>query len=56
MSRIERLNGRGKIALSAASQTIGNVVVALGAVVILRITTHQLGPADYGLFAWSSPT
>ena len=51
MSRIERMNGRAKIALSAGSQTLGNVMVALGAVFVLRITTHQLGPTDYGLFA-----
>jgi O-antigen/teichoic acid export membrane protein len=50
MSRVERLESRAKIALSTASQTIGNMVVALGAVAILRITTHALGPADYGLF------
>ena len=37
--------------LSASSQTVGNLVVALIAVGILRITTHQLGPSDYGLFA-----
>src|SRR5664280_2141215 len=51
MSRIDRLSGRGRIVLSASSQTIGNLVVALIAVGILRITTHQLGPANYGLFA-----
>jgi O-antigen/teichoic acid export membrane protein len=43
--------GQGRIALSASSQTIGNLIVALMAVGILRITTHQLGPSDYGLFA-----
>ena len=51
MSRVERLGGGARIALSAASQSIANVVVALGAVIILRITTHHLGPANYGLFA-----
>ena len=51
MSRIDRLHGRGRIILSASSQTVGNVIVALVAVGILRITTHQLGPANYGLFA-----
>src|ERR1035437_326528 len=51
MSRFDRLSGRGRIVLSASSQTVGNLVVALIAVGILRITTHQLGPADYGLFA-----
>jgi O-antigen/teichoic acid export membrane protein len=43
--------GQGRIALSASSQTIVNLIVALMAVGILRITTHQLGPSDYGLFA-----
>src|SRR5664280_1939620 len=51
MSRFDRLSGRGRIVLSASSLTVGNLVVALIAIGILRITTHQLGPADYGLFA-----
>ncbi len=51
MGRINRLHGRGRIILSASSQTIGNLVVALISVGIIRITTHQLGPANYGLFA-----
>ncbi len=51
MSRVERTQGRGRIVLSASSQTLGNLVVALIAVGILRITTHRLGPANYGLFA-----
>jgi O-antigen/teichoic acid export membrane protein len=51
MSRIERLSSRGRVILSASSQTVGNLAVALILVGILRITTHTLGPANYGLFA-----
>jgi O-antigen/teichoic acid export membrane protein len=50
-SKIERLSARGKIVLSAASQTVSSAVVAVGAVAVVRITTHALGPSNYGLFA-----
>ena len=51
MSRIERLGVQAKVALSATSQTTGNVLVALGAIAVVRIATHRLGPTDYGNFA-----
>ncbi len=51
MSRIDRLSDRGRIVLSTSSRSVGNLVVALIAVGILRITTHELGSAQYGLFA-----
>jgi O-antigen/teichoic acid export membrane protein len=50
MSRIESLSGRAKIAFSSSIQSIANVIVAIGAVSILKITTHRLSPAGYGTF------
>ena len=51
MSRIENLGLKAKVALSTVSQTTGNVLVALGALAVVRIATHRLGPTDYGTFA-----
>ena len=51
MSRIERLSLQAKVALSTTSQSLGNLLIALGGVAVVRITTHQLGPRDYGTFA-----
>ena len=51
MSRIERLGLRAKVALSTASQSAGNLLVALGGIAIVRITTRRLGPTGYGTFA-----
>lgn len=51
MSWFNRLSGRNQVAVSSSSQTIGNLLVALISVGVLRITTHQLGPEGYGLFA-----
>jgi O-antigen/teichoic acid export membrane protein len=51
MSRIEKLGVQAKVALSTASQSAGNVVVALAGLAIVRITTHRLGPTGYGTFA-----
>ena len=42
---------QAKVAFSATSQTAGNFLIALGGVAIVRITTHRLGPTDYGTFA-----
>lgn len=50
MSRVDGLTGRAKIALSTMSQTFGNAVVAVGAVAVVRLVTHRLGPTDYGEF------
>ena len=47
----DRLSHRHRIAVSTLSQTGGNLAVALIGVGIIRITTNQLGPANYGLFA-----
>ena len=51
MLSIERLSLRKKVALSTTSQSLGNLLIALGGVAVVRITTHQLGPGDYGTFA-----
>ena len=51
MSWFDRLSHRHRIAVSTLSQTGGNLAVALIGVGIIRITTNQLGPANYGLFA-----
>jgi O-antigen/teichoic acid export membrane protein len=51
MPSIETLSLRTKVALSTTSQSLGNLLVALGGVAVVRITTHQLGPGDYGTFA-----
>ncbi len=51
MSRIERLGVQAKVALSTTSQSVGSLVIALGGVAVVRITTHRLGPSDYGTFA-----
>jgi O-antigen/teichoic acid export membrane protein len=51
MSRVEQLGLQAKVLFSTTSQTVGNVVIALGGVAVVRITTHQLGPREYGTFA-----
>ena len=51
MSRIERLGLRAKVGLSAVSQTMGGLLIALGGLAVVRITTHRLGPGEYGTFA-----
>ena len=51
MSRIERLGLQAKVALSTTSQSVGSLLIALGGVAVVRITTHRLGPRDYGTFA-----
>ena len=51
MGKNNRLHGQGSIIFSASSQTVGTLLAALISVGIIRITTHQLGPANYGLFA-----
>ncbi len=51
MSRIERLGPQAKVALSTTSQSVGSLLIAIGGVAVVRITTHRLGPRDYGTFA-----
>ena len=51
MSRIDQLGSQAKVALSTTSQSVGGLVIALGGVAVVRITTHQLGPRNYGTFA-----
>lgn len=51
MTKIERLSVQARVALSSTSQSLGSLLIAIGGVAVVRITTHRLGPSDYGTFA-----
>jgi O-antigen/teichoic acid export membrane protein len=48
--KIEKLSTRTKIAVSTGTQVGSSLLIALGAVGILRVITHRLGPTGYGTF------
>ena len=51
MPKIDRLSLSAKVGLSTGSQSVGSLLIALGGVAVVRITTHRLGPSEYGTFA-----